>query len=283
MKFVPLCLDYSQRNNRVADTTVQHKFSNKPTSTDDTNQNDSEESNQIQLHQSSRRLVCDSPDNAKIDDNLGDSSVHGSSGSVVSDLSDDDMNNSQQQLRLPRIDWFANNHVLVNSARQAHHVPVLHRNARLDWMAQRHAAHLAQCQRVQHSCDSVVALQEMLSQGTNGIAPMRVGENVFRGTSVRQIHSDTMERDNDQQQQQHATTRYGANARANLLSPAFHNFGMGTAMDRQGRLYMVQLFCSRATEREDRGTPTRSGEDGSHCCKAKSIGTGDFDPSWVWV
>jgi len=65
-----------------------------------------------------------------------------------------------------------------------------------------------------------------------------VGENVLRGTSVRQMHRDTVLGQND------GNSSTTTNARANLLSPVFDEFGMATAKDRRERLYMVQLFCS---------------------------------------
>jgi len=38
------------------------------------------------------------------------------------------------------------------------------------------------------------------------------------------------------------------NGCTNILSPSFDEFGMGTATDKKGRLYMVQLFCKSDTK-----------------------------------
>ena len=297
MKLTPLCLEYSKRNNNRAspsDKVHQNVVSKKPKSTDNTNPTDSDLSNHRSplnsptwIHESSRRLVCDNDnlDHAEIIYNrhrANDRTCNGSSGSL-SDLSSED--SPPSPIQLPRKDWFANNHVLVNTARQAQNLPILHRNTRLDWLAQRHAAHMAQCQRIQHSCDSVLALQETLKDHGSTAStsrPRRVGENVFAGTSVRQMHRETMERDHEST----TTARVDGvnnNARANLLSPAFDEFGMGTAKDRQGRLYMVQLFRSRATEQDAVGPERRISDTGNPCLNATSLGTGDFDPSWVWI
>lgn len=115
-----------------------------------------------------------------------------------------------------------NAYFLVNQARLCYNLHPLHRCPQLDAMARAHAQRMTQYQAVFHSVNSPQELRQKLNS-------FHVGENNFRGRSVLEIHNKTM-----------------ANAdsflRSNILSSSFQEMGMGTAIDVDGVIYLVQLF-----------------------------------------
>ena len=125
---------------------------------------------------------------------------------------------------LPSPGYFSSNHVLVNRERVLKGVKPLKRCIRLDELARIHAESMAANEQVIPSVPTVQHLQEKLQS-------KRVGENTLRGDSIRGIHMEMMK--NEQQRA----------CRGNVLAPGFTMFGMGTAMGKDGKLYLVQLFC----------------------------------------
>ena len=131
--------------------------------------------------------------------------------------------NTRNRIRsLPSPGYFSSNHVLVNRERALAGLKPLKRCVRLDELARRHAAHMAETQNVTPSVADVQELQAKLQSH-------RVGENTLRGDSIRTIHAEMM--------------KSSAPCRANVLAPAFTMFGMGTALGKDGKLYLVQLFA----------------------------------------
>lgn len=133
-----------------------------------------------------------------------------------------------------QFDTFSNNHVLVNQARQAYGIHILQRSVRLDTLARQHVDDMAAKGRLFHSCKDLEALKCHIGHGVNF-----VGENVQRGRSVKQMHWNTMKK--------------MQRGRDNILSTSFHEFGMSTAKDKHGLLYMVQLFCDKSGQSQVAG------------------------------
>eukprot|EP00977_Amphora_coffeiformis_P011164 scaffold2671_cov167-Amphora_coffeaeformis.AAC.2 len=128
---------------------------------------------------------------------------------------------------LPSPGYFSSNHVLVNRERAIAGVPPLQRCIRLDTLARQHAHDMARQLAVHSSVNSIEELQDKLQAA-------RVGENTWRGSSIRTMHQEMM-RDGPDQRSPYC--------RHNLLAPGFTQFGMGTAVGTDGKLYLVQLFA----------------------------------------
>ena len=139
---------------------------------------------------------------------------------------------------VPNPGAYSNNHLMVNRERVVRGLGVLQRSAELDRRASRHAERLADEGQLGHSVASLAQLQKRLRSPN-------VGENVFGGRSIREMHVGAMQE--------------GTSSRFNVLRPSYTEFGMGTAVgknkhendgiDDEARLYMVQLF--RGGEREE--------------------------------
>ena len=80
-----------------------------------------------------------------------------------------------------------------------------------------------------HSVDALNVLQRQLNS-------TEVGENVQRGPNIRQMHESAMKR--------------GSTSRGNILRGAYSEFGMATALGKDGKLYMVQLFRGLSKEKK---------------------------------
>jgi len=152
------------------------------------------------------------------------------------------------------MDKFANNHVLVNRARSDAGLPFLYRSRRLDALAQQHARTMVSKRSVFHS--------PLLAEKKKTVG----GENVLRGQSILQMHRDTMKHD--------------PKGRANILSPLFDEFGMGTAKDKEGRLYLVQLFCKsvESKKKEDSQQQTEGGRGLIPCDDSSSR-----EKKWIYI
>ena len=129
---------------------------------------------------------------------------------------------------IPSPGYFSSNHVLVNRERIFKGLKPLKRCIRLDELARIHAETMARQQKVTSSVATVKQLQDKLGS-------MRVGENTLRGDTIRGIHCEMMKSANQPQ------------CRANVLASNFTKFGMGTALGKDGKLYLVQLFCGDAS------------------------------------
>jgi uncharacterized protein YkwD len=115
-------------------------------------------------------------------------------------------------------------HHLVNEARDNHGLGRLQRTVQLDEMAQAHANSMAQRQSVYHSVNSVNALRNKLRSN-------HVGENILRGKSILKMHNEIM-------------SQPRSFLRSNILCHTFDEMGMGTALGKDGQVYLVQLFRS---------------------------------------
>ena len=109
------------------------------------------------------------------------------------------------------------------------------RSKSLDEQAQKHAQFMAQAQHAFPSTANTKALKERL--GHERDSDVRVAENVYEGTSIRELHQASMD---DPSQ---ICSR-------NILAPIFTECGVGTARGEDGRIYMVQLFRGNYTRQQ---------------------------------
>jgi len=121
--------------------------------------------------------------------------------------------------RFPDPSYFSSNHILVNRERAACNLPQLLRSPYLDGVARERAAYLA----LQMSLEPLTPRQ-VKEKCSSSIA----AENIVRGSSVRAMHEQCMS-----ELPKHMER---------ILSPRFNEMGMGTAMGKDGNLYMVQYF-----------------------------------------
>lgn len=123
---------------------------------------------------------------------------------------------------LPTTSYFSSNHILVNQERLHHTIAPLNRVLQLDELARHHAVQMASKEMV-HFLDLtplVVALKDLNCR--------RLGVNVQKGQSIRGIHRVMMK------------AQLNKN---NILNRKFTHMGMGTAVGRNGELYLCQIFA----------------------------------------
>ena len=137
------------------------------------------------------------------------------------DKTDNNKSDTTTKQPLPDTWYYSSNHVLVNRERVLKGLPKLSRSIDLDTLATQHAQDMADNKTLYHSVSSVDELKRKLHS-------QRTGENIQRGSSIRQMHSNMM--------------TSGQKSKQNILSKKFGEFGMGTAKGHDGKLYMVQLF-----------------------------------------
>ena len=113
-------------------------------------------------------------------------------------------------------------HALINKERVRRGIPSLHRSVFLDQTCQRHAQVMAQHQRLSHCCETMEELKRLLNSDE------AAGQHVQRGVGISAMHQASM-----------TAQRSGY---SNILCREFTEFGVGTAKDEEGRLYVVQLF-----------------------------------------
>jgi uncharacterized protein YkwD len=128
--------------------------------------------------------------------------------------------------QVPLLSAFSCSLVLINRERILRDLPVLSRSIFLDEVARLHAKKTAHNQSITHSAETAEALQSTLKSDM-------VGENVQRGTSIREMHTRTMD------------SNLSNPSRRNTLSKYFTEFGVGTAKGADGKLYLCQLFRSQ--------------------------------------
>merc|ERR1712226_1269210 len=123
---------------------------------------------------------------------------------------------------MPDTWYYSSNHVLVNQERAKRFAAPLIRMRGLDEIARIHAEQMAQDQQVYHvNLDALrIALQKVPHQ--------RLGVNVQRGTSIRDIHECMM--------------KTSLSNKNNIVDRRFTHMGMGTAVDSNGTLYLCQVF-----------------------------------------
>lgn len=113
---------------------------------------------------------------------------------------------------------------LINYERSKY--PNLHpleRSSQLDYLANEHCRTMAQNECIYQSVNTISELQQKLSS-------LKVGENILRGTSIVQMHTNTM-----------MSPHQNAN-RSNILSKHFTEFGSAIHIGNDGKIYCCQLF-----------------------------------------
>mmetsp|Transcript_10037 Transcript_10037/g.15427 ORF Transcript_10037/g.15427 Transcript_10037/m.15427 type:complete len:211 (-) Transcript_10037:73-705(-) len=123
--------------------------------------------------------------------------------------------------KTPSMWYFSSNHIQINKERQKRGLHPLKREAELDEVARKHASNMAEKGVVFHSNPNDLAC--FLDNRFN-----RIGENVVKGETIRQIHTEMMKK---------SKTR-----RNNIVDPRFAAMGMGTATSKDGELFMCQIF-----------------------------------------
>mmetsp|Transcript_24137 Transcript_24137/g.45933 ORF Transcript_24137/g.45933 Transcript_24137/m.45933 type:complete len:240 (+) Transcript_24137:47-766(+) len=123
--------------------------------------------------------------------------------------------------KLPGTWYYSSNHVLVNQERSRRATAPLIRMVELDQLARIHAAQIADEQELRH------VEPDALRLALKDIPYRRLGENVATGRDVRSIHNDMM------------NTLSNKN---NIVDRRFTHFGMGTAVGKNGELYLCQIF-----------------------------------------
>ena len=151
--------------------------------------------------------------------------------------------------KLPRSPGpFASAHVLINSERQRRTVQPLRRCPPMDEIARRQAKVMAEAGKLEHTKDSVQLHDEIVDilqkienkiddcdkVDENSPVPKqrqdrRIGENVWRGNTIKDIHRIMMK---------------NVSQRNNILHRRFVYMGVGTAKGEDGLLYLCQIFSS---------------------------------------
>ena len=123
--------------------------------------------------------------------------------------------------KLPGTWYYSSNNILVNQERSRRTMAPLIRMVELDQLARTHAEQIAEDQELRH------VEPDALRMALKDISYRRLGENVATGSDVRSIHDDMM------------STLSNKN---NIVDRRFTHFGMGTAVDKNGELYLCQIF-----------------------------------------
>jgi uncharacterized protein YkwD len=109
---------------------------------------------------------------------------------------------------------------MINSERTKRTITPLVRTRELDEIAREHVEAMAKENRMFHSDPSSLEMQFRPSA-------RRLGENVAKGDTIREIHREMM------------TISSDAN---NILDSRYSHFGMATAKASDGELYICQIF-----------------------------------------
>lgn len=112
--------------------------------------------------------------------------------------------------------------ILVDAARSRFGVPGLQRHTDLDEVARVHARRMARSNVLFHNPRLAAEVS------ATGVRWRELGENVGVSTSTRRMHDAFM-----------ASRRH----RANILDRAYDAIGLGAAVSRTGRLFVVQVFA----------------------------------------
>ncbi|KAL7561940.1 hypothetical protein ACA910_005085 [Epithemia clementina (nom. ined.)] len=123
--------------------------------------------------------------------------------------------------KLPDTWYYSSNHILVNQERVQRTIAPLTRMIGLDEIARLHAEDMAEAEEVHHLD------LEPLRLALENVNCHRLGVNVQRGESIRDIHDVMMQ---------------VLSNKNNILDRRFTHMGMGTAVDKDGRLYLCQIF-----------------------------------------
>ncbi|KAL7581498.1 hypothetical protein ACA910_022067 [Epithemia clementina (nom. ined.)] len=146
---------------------------------------------------------------------------------------------STQLMTIPGSMGFMSAHTLINMERVRQGRAALRRSVALDEMCRVHAQRMADQTELFHCADSMEHLKLLLDSDS-------AGENIQRGPSVKDMHLEAM--------------RSAQTSCKNILAARYLEFGVGTAMGKDGRLYMTQLFRGPRTRKEEsQGSPEYEG------------------------
>ena len=123
--------------------------------------------------------------------------------------------------KLPDTWYFSSNHILVNQERSKRVIAPLIRMRGLDDIARLHAEQMAAAEDLHHL--DLDALRLALKD----INYRRLGANVQRGESIRGIHAEMIN---------------VVSNKNNILDRRFTHMGMGTAIGKDGKLYLCQVY-----------------------------------------
>ena len=122
--------------------------------------------------------------------------------------------------QLPSTWYYSSNHILVNQERSKRYVAPLVRMHELDTIARAHAEAMASEGRLFHT--DPVDLQTKLNKPAR-----RLGANVAKGETIRDIHRGMMQTLSDMN---------------NIIDRRYTNMGMATARGANGEIYLCQIF-----------------------------------------
>jgi uncharacterized protein YkwD len=123
--------------------------------------------------------------------------------------------------RLPQVvpGFISGDHLLVNKERICRHIPALHRRLELDQLAKERADIMAKAGKV-HRGEKAHMLSRLMP--CNSFA-----ENAGTGMSIQEIHYRMLSTDTDVK---------------NMINKDFSEFGIGTSLGRNGKIYLCQVF-----------------------------------------
>ena len=138
---------------------------------------------------------------------------------------------------IPGMLGFQSAHTLINHERMTRGRARLHRSVYLDNLCVEHARKMARASNgvLMHSVQTTAQLKELVGSD-------HAGENIQRGPSVRAMHAEAMSRPTQ-------------SAFKNIMGEKFTEFGMGTAVGKDGKLYMAQLFRGKSNQDETPESP----------------------------
>lgn len=122
--------------------------------------------------------------------------------------------------QLPTTWYFASNHIMVNQERTRRTIAPLVRMRELDAIAREHAERMASKDSLFHS--TPIDLAAKFNRPSR-----RLGENVGKGATIREIHQSMMKIRSDKN---------------NILDRRYTHMGMATAQSSDGTIYLCQVF-----------------------------------------
>jgi uncharacterized protein YkwD len=128
--------------------------------------------------------------------------------------------------------YYSSNHVLVNRERIMKGIPPLKRNTALDELARSVAQTFANRNMTSSTLYQRHQPDPMTMALTDAPADAVAG-NIILGGSIRDIHQRMM---------QFGIVPLASKERSNILNPNFTDFGMGTAKNKDDKLYLCQFF-----------------------------------------
>ena len=143
---------------------------------------------------------------------------------VVDGASLRELSETETHELIPGMLGFKSAHTLINKERMKHGRRRLTRSIYLDKLCQGHAQRMAASTgtELMHSVNSTDELRELVNSND-------AGENIQRGPSVEAMHLEAMSFSH-------------RSAYKNIIGEKFTQFGIGTALGKDGKLYMAQLF-----------------------------------------